>query len=506
MEQFVAKAGMCGELTAQLHEDARESYAKRGSLEPVDLGKLGVGASFEVMAHQEPLLDGGESLHGAGQPPGQVDGVGLFPRLGGVIGWFGVLGWKGCDGRRRLARGSELRAHDVDGTSMGQQPDKGPEFIERMDAINACCGVLDGHHGDVLGIRRRHAGQPTAGDVVGVGPQEIEGAVPRGRVAALQELEFGNRHRATLGSGHGAIKGGCGASGRAGVPTCFGFSPAGRTGKAGAVSKSDDALWRKLGSRRRLFLLSGPCAIESEALCLEVGRRLRDACRRAGIDYVFKASFDKANRSSGRSYRGPGMDEGLAILGRVREALRVPVMTDVHTAGQCEAVGRVCDVLQIPAFLCRQTDLVAAAVATGRLVNIKKGQFLAPGDMAQVVAKAREAGGGRLLLTERGTTFGYNNLVADMRSIPIMRRNGVPVVFDATHSVQLPGGQGDRSGGQREFAPVLAAAAVAAGCDGLFIETHPDPDHALSDGPNMVPLDEMPALIRRWVGIWKAAR
>jgi 2-dehydro-3-deoxyphosphooctonate aldolase (KDO 8-P synthase) len=272
------------------------------------------------------------------------------------------------------------------------------------------------------------------------------------------------------------------------------------------VSKSDDALWRKLGSRRRLFLLSGPCAIESEALCLEVGRRLRDACRRAGIDYVFKASFDKANRSSGRSYRGPGMDEGLAILGRVREALRVPVMTDVHTAGQCEAVGRVCDVLQIPAFLCRQTDLVAAAVATGRLVNIKKGQFLAPGDMAQVVAKAREAGGGRLLLTERGTTFGYNNLVADMRSIPIMRRNGVPVVFDATHSVQLPGGQGDRSGGQREFAPVLAAAAVAAGCDGLFIETHPDPDHALSDGPNMVPLDEMPALIRRWVGIWKAAR
>lgn len=269
---------------------------------------------------------------------------------------------------------------------------------------------------------------------------------------------------------------------------------------------SGNAVWRRLASGRRLFLLSGPCAIESEALCLEVGRRLRDACGRLGIDYVFKASFDKANRSSGRSYRGPGLEEGLAVLGRVRERLGVPVMTDVHTEEQCAAAGRVCDVLQIPAFLCRQTDLVSAAVATGKVVNIKKGQFLAPADMAQVVAKAREAGGQHLILTERGTTFGYNNLVADMRSIPILARNGVPVVFDATHSVQLPGGQGDRSGGQREFAPVLAAAAVAAGCDGMFIETHPDPDAALSDGPNMVPLSEMPALLRRLQAVWKVMR
>ena len=208
--------------------------------------------------------------------------------------------------------------------------------------------------------------------------------------------------------------------------------------------------------------LSGPCAAESEALCLRVARRLKDACGRLGIDLVFKASFDKANRSSGRSYRGPGIDEGLAILARVRDELGLPVMTDVHAADQCEAAGRVCDVLQIPAFLCRQTDLVRAAVETGRLVNVKKGQFLAPDDMANVVAKARSWGKGRLLLTERGTTFGYHNLVADMRAIPILRRNGVPVVFDATHSVQLPGGQGESSGGQREFAPVLAAAAVAA--------------------------------------------
>jgi len=219
-----------------------------------------------------------------------------------------------------------------------------------------------------------------------------------------------------------------------------------------------------------MFLLSGPCVIESEELCLQIGRRLRDTCERLGIDYVFKASFDKANRSSGKSFRGPGLTEGLAILGRIRTKLGVPVVTDVHTEEQCAAAGEVCDVLQIPAFLCRQTDLIAAAVATGRIVNIKKGQFLAPGDMANVVKKAEENGPRKLILTERGSSFGYNNLVADMRSIPILAKTGYPVVFDATHSVQLPGGQGDRSGGQREFAPVLAASAVAAGCHGLFID------------------------------------
>ncbi len=258
-----------------------------------------------------------------------------------------------------------------------------------------------------------------------------------------------------------------------------------------------DSLWRRISVHRRMFLLSGPCVIESEELCLQIGRRLRDTCERLGIDYVFKASFDKANRSSGKSFRGPGLTEGLAILGRIRAKLGVPVVTDVHTEEQCAAAGEVCDVLQIPAFLCRQTDLIAAAVATGRIVNIKKGQFLAPGDMANVVKKAEENGPRKLILTERGSSFGYNNLVADMRSIPILAKTGYPVVFDATHSVQLPGGQGDRSGGQREFAPVLAAAAVAAGCHGLFIETHPDPEKALSDGPNMIPLAEMPVVLRR---------
>ena len=258
-----------------------------------------------------------------------------------------------------------------------------------------------------------------------------------------------------------------------------------------------DPLWRRIFARRRLLLLSGPCVIESEELCLQIGRRLRDTCVRLGIEYVFKASFDKANRSSGKSFRGPGLADGLAILGRVRAKLGVPVVTDVHTEEQCAAAGEVCDVLQIPAFLCRQTDLIAAAVATGKIVNIKKGQFLAPGDMAQVVKKAEETGPRKLILTERGTTFGYNNLVADMRSIPILARLGYPVMFDATHSVQLPGGQGDRSGGQREFAPVLAQAAVASGADGLFIETHPEPDQAMSDGPNMIPLAEMPAVLKR---------
>jgi 2-dehydro-3-deoxyphosphooctonate aldolase (KDO 8-P synthase) len=254
--------------------------------------------------------------------------------------------------------------------------------------------------------------------------------------------------------------------------------------------------WREISARRRLLLIGGPCVIESEELCLEVGRLLKRAAGAAGVHYVFKASYDKANRTSGGSFRGPGLGGGLAILERVRAELGVPVLTDVHTVEEARAAGDVVDILQIPAFLCRQTDLIHAAVGTGRMVNVKKGQFLSPTEMLAVVEKARAAGGGRLLLTERGTTFGYQNLVADMRSIPWMQRTGLPVVFDATHSVQLPGAGGDRSSGQREFAPVLARAAVAAGADGIFVETHPDPDAALSDGPNMVPLGDMPALVR----------
>jgi 2-dehydro-3-deoxyphosphooctonate aldolase (KDO 8-P synthase) len=256
-------------------------------------------------------------------------------------------------------------------------------------------------------------------------------------------------------------------------------------------------LWKNLTSSRRLFLIAGPCVVEDESLCFNVARRLINICRKLDITYVFKASYDKANRTSGRSFRGPGLSDGLAVLEKVRAKLGVPVLTDVHTEAQALAAGEVVDILQIPAFLCRQTDLIQAAVATGRIVNIKKGQFLSPGEMAQVAGKAVEAGGRKLLLTERGTTFGYNNLVTDLRSIPIMRRLGFPVVFDATHSVQLPGGGGDKSSGQREFAPVLARAAIAAGANGLFIETHPAPDKALSDGPNMIPLAQMPKLLKQ---------
>ncbi len=244
-----------------------------------------------------------------------------------------------------------------------------------------------------------------------------------------------------------------------------------------------------------MLLIAGPCVVESEALCLRVAAALARTCHKLGITYVFKASFDKANRTSGKSFRGPGLDEGLRVLAKVRERFGLPVLTDVHTEMQAVLAGAVADILQIPAFLCRQTDLIEAAVLTGKIVNIKKGQFLSPAEMGNVVAKARATGGRRLLVTERGTTFGYNNLVADMRSIPILKRFGCPVVFDATHSVQLPGGGGDKSSGQREFAPVLARCAIAAGADGLFIETHPDPDRALSDGPNMIPLAEMPRLL-----------
>jgi len=244
-----------------------------------------------------------------------------------------------------------------------------------------------------------------------------------------------------------------------------------------------------------MLLIAGPCVVESETLCLRVAESLQKTCRKLGIEFVFKASYDKANRTSGKSFRGPGIDAGLRVLAKVRERFGVPVLTDVHAETQVGAAAEVADILQIPAFLCRQTDLIHACVRTGRIVNLKKGQFLSPVEMGQVVAKAREAGGRRLLVTERGTTFGYNNLVADMRSIPLLKRFGCPVIFDATHSVQLPGGGGDKSSGQREFAPVLARCAVAAGAHGLFIETHPNPNGALSDGPNMIPLADMPKLL-----------
>ena len=264
------------------------------------------------------------------------------------------------------------------------------------------------------------------------------------------------------------------------------------------------AIWKTLTSPRRLTLIAGPCVIENERLCLRVAETLRRACDRLGIFYVFKASFDKANRTSGKSFRGPGIEAGLKVLAKVRAEFGLPVLTDVHTEAQATVAGEVVDILQIPAFLCRQTDLIEAAVLTGQIVNLKKGQFLSPGEMARVVEKACAAGGDRILLTERGTTFGYNNLVVDLRSIPILQRTGCPVIFDATHSVQLPGGDGDKSGGQREFAPVLAKAALAAGANGLFIETHPKPDTALSDGPNMIPLAEMPGQLRDFLRVFRA--
>ena len=269
---------------------------------------------------------------------------------------------------------------------------------------------------------------------------------------------------------------------------------------------NDAAIWKNLNAPRRLFLIAGPCVIENEKLCLQVAGALKKTCARLGIFYVFKASFDKANRTSARSFRGPGLDEGLRVLGKVRAEFGVPVLTDVHTETQAAIAGEVVDILQIPAFLCRQTDLIEAAAITGRIINLKKGQFLSPGEMGQVAEKARRAGAKKILLTERGTTFGYNNLVADMRSIPILKRSGFPVIFDATHSVQLPGGGGDKSSGQREFAPVLARCALAAGANGLFIETHPRPEHALSDGPNMIPLAEMSGLLRRLLKVFNAAK
>jgi len=262
-------------------------------------------------------------------------------------------------------------------------------------------------------------------------------------------------------------------------------------------------------SAKPLTLIAGPCVIESRDLVLQVAEQVSGICQELGIDYVFKASFDKANRSSGKSYRGPGPDEGLKILQEVGESFGVPVLTDIHESHQAAAAAQAVDVLQIPAFLCRQTDLLEAAAqavaGTEKVVNVKKGQFLAPWDMAQVVNKMAESGldpaSGRLWLTERGSSFGYNTLVVDYRSLPQLQALGCPVIFDATHAVQQPGGQGTTSGGQREFVAPLARAAVAVGVDGLFLEVHPDPTVALSDGPNMVPLHRLKALLSQLVAL-----
>jgi 2-dehydro-3-deoxyphosphooctonate aldolase (KDO 8-P synthase) len=250
------------------------------------------------------------------------------------------------------------------------------------------------------------------------------------------------------------------------------------------------------GLDKPFFLIAGPCVVESEQLQMDVAGKLKEMTAELGIPFIFKSSYDKANRSSGKSFRGPGMQKGLEILDKVRKTLHVPVLTDVHTAEEVPTVVQFVDVLQTPAFLCRQTDFIYAVARAGKPVNIKKGQFLAPADMKNVVDKAREASGAdNIMVCERGASFGYNNLVSDMRSLAIMRETGCPVVFDATHSVQLPGGQGTSSGGQREFVPVLARAAVATGVAGVFMETHPDPAKALSDGPNAWPLARMKDLL-----------
>lgn len=259
-----------------------------------------------------------------------------------------------------------------------------------------------------------------------------------------------------------------------------------------------------VGLEHPLFLIAGPCVIESRQLAMDTAGALKEICAGLGVPFIYKSSFDKANRSSGRSFRGPGRDAGLAILAEVRSAIGVPVLTDVHGHDDIAPAAAVADVLQTPAFLCRQTDFIHAVAAAGRPVNIKKGQFLAPWDMRPVLAKAREAGAAKVLLTERGTSFGYGNLVNDFRSLQIMRELGAPVVFDATHSVQLPGAAGDRSTGERHFIAPLARAAVAVGVDGLFMEVHEDPDAALSDGPNSLPLAELPALLERLLAIHEA--
>ena len=256
---------------------------------------------------------------------------------------------------------------------------------------------------------------------------------------------------------------------------------------------------------KKLLLIAGPCSLENEGVCRTVAQALTDLGRaEPDLNIVFKGSFDKANRTSLAGPRGTGIEAGLALLAMVKREFGFPVLTDVHESVQIDAVAKVCDVIQIPAFLCRQTDLLLAAAATGRIVNVKKGQFLSPQEMVHVTGKLREGKAAEIWQTERGTTFGYQNLVVDMRSFPLMRQNGLPTVFDATHAVQLPGAGGGKSSGQREFVPPLARAALAAGAEGLFIETHPDPANAISDGPNMIPLGEMPALLRSCLAVWRA--
>lgn len=261
-----------------------------------------------------------------------------------------------------------------------------------------------------------------------------------------------------------------------------------------------------VGAGHRPFLIAGPCVIESEQLVMETAGRIAEIAKSLDLPYVFKSSFDKANRTSIKSFRGPGLENGLAVLKKVKDQLELPVLTDVHTEEQAMEAGKVVDVLQIPAFLCRQTDLLVAAAKTGKVVNVKKGQFLSPAEMGHAVKKVEESGSRRIILTERGSSFGYNNLVVDMRSFPIMRSFGYPVVFDATHSVQLPGGGGTQSAGQREFVEPLACAAAGVGVDGFFMEVHPNPDDALSDGPNMVPLHQLKSLLERVLRICDAAK
>jgi 2-dehydro-3-deoxyphosphooctonate aldolase (KDO 8-P synthase) len=257
----------------------------------------------------------------------------------------------------------------------------------------------------------------------------------------------------------------------------------------------------------KLLLIAGPCSLENERVCRAVAERLAGIVQtQPDLKVVFKGSFDKANRTSGGGPRGTGLEAGLALLALIRRDYGFPVLTDVHETAQVSAVAAVCDVVQIPAFLCRQTDLLLAAAATGKIVNVKKGQFLSPQEMPFVIAKLRQGGAAEIWQTERGTTFGYQNLVVDMRSFALMKANGCPAIFDASHSVQLPGAGGGRSGGQREFIPPLARAALAAGADGLFLETHPQPEAAISDGPNMIPLGELAGLLERCLAVWRAAR
>jgi len=267
------------------------------------------------------------------------------------------------------------------------------------------------------------------------------------------------------------------------------------------ISRPDGTSGIKVGSGNPFLFIAGPCVLESEELARETAAKLKEIAQRLAISFVFKSSFDKANRTSLGSYRGPGLQEGLKILDSIRHDYQVPVISDVHETNQVEEASGVLDVLQIPAFLCRQTDLLVAAARTGKAINLKKGQFLSPWDMINAVNKIWDAGNNNLMLCERGFSLGYNNLVVDMRSLPVMRSHGCPVIFDATHSVQLPGGAGSSSGGQREFIPVLARAAVAAGIDGMFMEVHPQPEKALCDGPNHLPLDQVEPLLKTILSI-----